>query len=820
MAVTFDEVFAAGTGQNPYPYQRRLAKEGLPDVLEVPTGGGKTAALFFGWLWRRRFADEEIRSATPRRLVFAQPMRTLTDQTAASVREWLGRLEAAGLMDAGSAPGVHELMGGAYTTERQSSWRMAMPEDSVVVGTVDAVVSRQLLRGYGATRTAYPIEAALVLNGAHVVVDEVQLAEQATATARQVAAFQRSERLRGTAEPTGLTCMSATLSERALDTVDHRFDPTTVVGVGEVEGELAQRLTAAKEICEITAVKPAEITQCVVESHRPGSFTLAIVNTVDAAVDLYTRLVKNRALGEVSLHLVHSRFRPVERGGVMRRILEDAEEGRDMIVVSTQAVEAGVDLDADTLVTEVSPWPSLCQRAGRCNRRGRKDDARLLWFEGSGKGPYAKEDLAATAAALRELEGVQVSGPELLGRDVPSDSPPLNFLRRKDFELLFDTTPDLSGQDLDVARYIRTTDEVSASIAWLPEVLTGAEGGLAVPAPEWRCPVPLSALRDFVKAHPRQVVAFDPVADRWRPVTAQDLRPGMVVLAPASIGGYDRELGFQPRQKKVQPVDPLPPASGEPAVTDQDSTRVEGSPAVESPLRLTTHLSDAAREAESLLRELGAACPEGVAGAVVAAAAAHDVGKAHPEWQRFIHACMGEPSPAPGEAEVIAKSVRSRWVPGARLEHGLRHEFVSALALQTEQGEQWLTRRGIRGDRHALVRYLVAAHHGYVRRMAPNPLVEGKSGEDRYWLGLQHGEAVPWFDPDTGRLDLEAGRTDFARGAARVAAQDGGEENKTWSSTAAGLLADLGPFWLLWLETVVRIADWRASAHPTQEENA
>jgi hypothetical protein len=77
-------------GHKPYPFQTRLAtaKE-LPEQIDIPTGLGKTDAVVLAWLWRRRFAGEEVRAATPRRLVYCLPMRTLVEQTAGKAKMWL-----------------------------------------------------------------------------------------------------------------------------------------------------------------------------------------------------------------------------------------------------------------------------------------------------------------------------------------------------------------------------------------------------------------------------------------------------------------------------------------------------------------------------------------------------------------------------------------------------------------------------------------------------------------------------------------------------------------------------------------------------------
>ncbi len=109
--MNFSSFFTLATGgRQPYPYQQQFfaASTEVPVVLSVPTGVGKTATAVLGWLWRRRFAADSVRSVTPRRLVYCLPMRTLVEQTYQECERWL---TAANLSP--QDVGLHVLMGGA-----------------------------------------------------------------------------------------------------------------------------------------------------------------------------------------------------------------------------------------------------------------------------------------------------------------------------------------------------------------------------------------------------------------------------------------------------------------------------------------------------------------------------------------------------------------------------------------------------------------------------------------------------------------------------------------------------------------------------------
>lgn len=84
-----DFVVAATGGTRPYPYQERLAAEGLPDVLYAHTGAGKTLAAVLPRLYRRTaHPDTEVPATTSRWLVVVLPQRALVEQTVRTVLGW------------------------------------------------------------------------------------------------------------------------------------------------------------------------------------------------------------------------------------------------------------------------------------------------------------------------------------------------------------------------------------------------------------------------------------------------------------------------------------------------------------------------------------------------------------------------------------------------------------------------------------------------------------------------------------------------------------------------------------------------------------
>jgi len=771
----FEDFFQTATDTVPYAYQCAFAANPIfPDLLEAPTGSGKTATAVLGWLWRRLHGTLEQRAEAGRRLVFCLPMRALVEQTERFVRLWRDRL--------GLGPeqlGVHVLLGGAV----DDAWEEHPDRDTILIGTQDQLLSRALIRGYAMSPYLWPVHFALLHNDCTWVMDEVQLMGVGASTAAQLQAFRERFQVAGSANTVWMT---ATLAEDRLRTIDVRREFTRQPFVGD-EPVLRKRLDAKKTLTKATATSGnggslGDLAREIAAAHHPGTLTLVIVNRVARAQELRTLLAKEAAVEATAL--VHSRFRLRDR-----RRIQDAALGGSFrgVLVATQAIEAGVDLSAKTLFTELAPWPSLVQRFGRLNRAGEHDDSRAIWIEiDTGDEdlclPYEARLLVAARGRLLRLQ--DVSPASLAGVAKDPEEPALPVLRKKDLLELFDTEPDLAGHHIDVSRYVRATIDRDVQVAWRAL----GKGPPADDTPDLHrnelCSVPFYELEKLTKDH--KVWRFDGLRRKWTEVDR--LFPGLAVVVDVSVGGYHGEAGFT-RDKTDVPVSLEEPGS----VPDHDEADRLAYGAADY-VTMQMHAEDTALEMRTLLAQLktliAAFVDENV---LVDAARWHDTGKVHAAFQEML------------TANLSAEDPRRSGGPWAKSDgkHGgrnprrfFRHELASALA--------WLAE-----GKSDLGAFIVAAHHGKVRlSLRARPGEEpppGAEGKKRFAHGVHDGDVLPNVDLGAGVVVPEQ--------TLSLACMElgGGGEGPSWADRTLRLLEELGPFRLAYVEMLVRVADWRAS---------
>ena len=854
----FGSFFKAATGlqTDPYDYQTDMAESGrLPDILAVPTGCGKTAAAVLSWAWRRRECpDDDIRRRTPRRLVYCLPMRSLVEQVHEEIVKWfasLGWLRHTPPQADPYRPSwsddelpVFRLMGGEEATE----WEGHPERDAVLVGTQDMLLSRALNRGYAMKPYNWPIVFGLLNVDALWVLDEVQLMGVGRTTSVQLHQFRRSPQ----DLPRKTLWMSATIgttipphvggprwtqpAPRWMRTPEHGEREVTVLGLGDADRRALSRVLTGPKRVERPAftVDDPSLPRQLLRLASGGRFLLVILNRVVRARELFQRVKTLGASGGgPEILLLHSRFRPRERAATMAR-LKKATPDQGRVVISTQVLEAGVDLDADVLVTELCPWPSLVQRLGRLNRRGRKAgvvhildlpvkeptgvrpttksqrDQAETDARSEAARPYAWPDIEDARNRLNRLRAdASISALETVDQadpyTVPVEGP---VLRRHHLDDLFDTDPDLSGGHLDVSRFVRgDATDLDVAVLWRSLDNAGPEND-PPPHPDELCRVPIADLSQLGSDKRVWLLALQRSRRRsgaWRETRLGDrgIRPGDTVMLDVSAGGYDDELGWVGSDQS-RPSSWVATVDGHRSWVHRDGgpdddidERTEGWNSLGGDPRshtrrwieLPRHLS----AAESQVRQLARLVPD-MEEPLATAGRWHDIGKALERddadrpcspFQEMLRGAGHVEPPDPRDDVDYAKSNGrgSPWRHG----HRFRHEVASALAyLAAENADD-------------LVAWLIMAHHGKAR-MTP----------------------VPWNDE---RLDDVAGVRPADRIPARamsLVGRDGACEldpdlllsSRTrpgWQGRAVKLLDEHGPQFLAYLEALLRIADWRAS---------
>lgn len=837
----FARVFETVTGFKPFDYQCRLAcgrdadlnkpgslrtgSECESMLINIPTGLGKTAAVVLAWCWNRvikRYPD------WPRRLVYCLPMRALVEQTVGETTKWISELhrkaEELGL-DAKAkeelgwairhSPVV--LMGGEELDEHHRVWDLYPEKSAVLIGTQDMLLSRALNRGYGMSRYRWPMQFGLLNNDSLWVMDETQLMGVGVETSAQLDGFRRDSFLKDLGELPELSAcstwwMSATLDDSRLTTVDHPKPegdwPRVELSQRERTIGLGQRLfTASKPVekCSISLsgetkkTYESSLAQLIKTEHQEGTLTLVVVNRVERAQKIYESLTggKKPLYDPAKVALVHSRFRPGDR-----RRHEILLFGLgDRIVIATQAVEAGVDVSARLLITELAPWSSLVQRFGRCNRRGEYSDAQIRWIDIETKDdkdgtvlPYSKAECDRSRNVVEKLQDASARNlQEIKLAEEPVVRP---VIRRRDLVDLFDTTPDLCGQDLDVSRYVRDGEDNDVQFFWRDLGDDDPTVEEKLPDREELCRVSISFAAKFWKDNKRKAWRWNPLEKKWE--TVSKLLPGVVYLLQRGSGGYSDLLGWTGRAEH-QPMLP----SREAAALQNEGYDDDPESWVSDWQTIAEHTHFVRQELDDLVKAsvlTGDWCA-----ALQTAAQWHDIGKAHAVFQNAVRDELnGTARPKLQGRRDVAKAPNDRghgnWWKRFERPH-FRHELASTLA--------WLLAAPQGTKERDLVAYLIAAHHGKVRlsiRSMPNETVPTEPPDRLFARGVWQNDelelsAAPLEEavPPVVKLDLS-----FMQ-------MGEGRHGPSWLARTVALRDRLGPFRLAYLETILRAADARAS---------
>ena len=741
-SVSYEQFFKLATGFEPYPYQLKFHQRDTTNTIETliaPTGLGKTECVAVDWLW----GIYQDRTNTPSRLVISLPMRTLTHQTYDRVDKILKRLQ----LD--TEVSLHKLVGGTGEI-MDRSWCNYIDRPSIIIGTQDQIISRQLFKGYATSRWEWSIHAALLNNDVRIVVDETQLQGVGYRTSILLQKFAADYGHFGRRE---LVLCSATLDATLLKAHKLCYQE---IALGDEDrasdSAAAKKINFPKRLHQLNIPHEnylAQITQTIVTEHIPNTLSLCIVNKVDDAIELMARLTNSNQ----TIKLLHSQFRGYERD----KLCDNLATFKG-VVIATQVIEAGIDLDARKLFTMPCPWASFVQRCGRAGRNGSYDDCDvyLLDVRGINPLPYEEKDLKEFRECLEKLPDVNIA--TLLNIIPPTQSIKGHELSLGILEGLFDSHPKQDSSCDDVSGYIRGETDAILSVMW--------RDFDREPEQDWRyrhdelCRI---STKKFYKFYSSSVWVWNNKQESWmlvdRPASNQ------IVLLPRSAGGYDINLGFTGNPGDLPPNLPIN-AMGKSKRELYGKTNF---------VTLKEHSSDARSELLKIAGNLQHLDLDGSWDLVADCAQWHDLGKVHPQFQNAIK--------NPNYDDIWAKAPSMSNYQ----RRGFRHELASAIG-------------ALLHGKSFLFAYLVAAHHGKVRVRIDN----------FYWLadeqglrGLIVGDKLPLCSLGHDAAGEEVKTKEFS-----IDLPSTGE----WKQSVDEEIEKLGVFKLSYLETLVRIADRRASS--------
>jgi CRISPR-associated endonuclease/helicase Cas3 len=322
--------------------------------LTVPTGGGKTLSSL-------AFALEHAKKYQKRRIIYVIPYTSIIEQTADVFRSAFAAVGEEVLIE-------HHSNAEADPKQENSRSRLAAENwDAPVIVTT----SVQFFESLFAAKTSRCRKLHNICNSI-VVLDEAQLLPPE---------FLQPilDGLNLLSKHYGVTVVLSTATQPALATVNDYLDPKKHInGLDNVREIIANPDALYQDLKRVAVELPADMNKqetwddvaARIGTHESA---LAIVNTRKDARDLHRLLPKG------TLHL-SALMCGAHRSAVIAEIKQRMKAGTPTRVVSTQLVEAGVDIDFPVVYRAMAGLDSIAQAAGRCNREGKLERGKVVVF--------------------------------------------------------------------------------------------------------------------------------------------------------------------------------------------------------------------------------------------------------------------------------------------------------------------------------------------------------------------------------------------------------------------------------------------------------
>lgn len=353
--------------------------------LCVPTGGGKTLASL-------RYALQHAILHKKRRIIYAIPFTTIIDQNADVIRESLKNDRV--ILEHHSNL-IQEPEDTGLAEPDEGDWRGLLTERwdvPIILTTTVQLLNTLFLGKTQSVRRMHNLADSII------ILDEVQ-----TIPIKCLDMFNAA--LNFLAEVCGATIILCTATQPGSNVgVPVRCSPpeNLVPDYEELFGKF--RRTTIHDARILGGYSASALADFVLEQQQANTNTLVVMNTKKAAKNLYA--VLKRRYPACSLHYLSTALCPAHRRVKLAQLNEELEDRKPVICVSTQLIEAGIDISFNCVIRALAGLDSIAQAAGRCNRHG-EDACRDVFIVNSSEEnlsrlPEIKRGQLQTERVLRE----------------------------------------------------------------------------------------------------------------------------------------------------------------------------------------------------------------------------------------------------------------------------------------------------------------------------------------------------------------------------------------------------------------------------------
>lgn len=327
-------------------------------TMTVPTGGGKTLSSL-------AFSLNHCIEQNKRRVIYAIPFTSIIEQTAHNYRDVFKQLDEEVVLE------HHCNIDSAIQTKQSQlateNWDMPL----VVTTTV------QLFESLFASKPSSCRKLHNIVNSV-VVIDEIQSLppQQLNPIIHAINELSKNYGvtfLMMTATPTGWQARHNPLGKKELNELEIKDE---LIVNPQQHYDSLKRVEYHRLNIAITDNDSKELIQHIAQH----SSALIIVNTIKQAKQLFQAISNGNEHDEGLFHL-STHMCPLHRRHTISQIKERLRENQPTKVVSTQLVEAGVDLDFPVVYRAIAGLDSIIQAAGRCNREGELDKGDVYIFD-------------------------------------------------------------------------------------------------------------------------------------------------------------------------------------------------------------------------------------------------------------------------------------------------------------------------------------------------------------------------------------------------------------------------------------------------------